>query len=120
MQPLRYILNSGKACLVGRNNKENDYLSFKMAQKGDVWLHTKDIPGSHVVILSNGEQVSEEELFEAASIAAFHSKASASENVPVDYVPIRFVKKPAGAKPGMVIFTNNKTIYVNPKEGSKK
>ena len=120
MQPLRYILNSGKACLVGRNNKENDYLSFKMAQKGDVWLHTKDIPGSHVVILSNGEQVSEEDLFEAASIAAFHSKASSSENVPVDYVPIRFVKKPAGAKPGMVIFTNNKTIYVNPKEGSKK
>ena len=63
--------------------------------------------------------MSEEDIFEAAGIAAFHSKASDSENVPVDYVPIRYVKKPQGAKPGMVIFTNNRTVYTNPKEGNK-
>ena len=118
-QPLKYKLGSGLTCLVGRNNKENDYLTFKMAQKGDVWLHTKDIPGSHVLIQTGGEQITEDEIFEAAAIAAFHSKASQSQNVPVDYVPIRYVKKPAGAKPGMVIFTNNRTVYADPKEGKK-
>ncbi len=118
-QPLKYKLESGLTCLVGRNNKENDYLTFKMAQKGDVWLHTKDIPGSHVLIQTGGEQITEDEIFEAAAIAAFHSKASQSQNVPVDYVPIRYVKKPAGAKPGMVIFTNNRTVYADPKEGKK-
>lgn len=118
-QPLKYKLGSGSTCLVGRNNKENDYLTFKLSNKGDIWLHTKDIPGSHVLIQAGGEQVMEEDIFEAASIAAFHSKASSSENVPVDYVPIRFVKKPQGARPGMVIFTNNRTVYVDPKEGKK-
>ena len=118
-QPLRYRLAGGMTCLVGRNNKENDFLTFKMAQKGDIWLHTKDIPGSHVLIQTGGEQVSEEDIFEAAAIAAFHSKAAKSENVPVDYVPVRYVKKPAGAKPGMVIFTNNRTVYTDPKEGKK-
>ncbi len=118
-QPLKYKLGSGLTCLVGRNNKENDYLTFRMAQKGDIWLHTKDIPGSHVLIQTEGEQITEEEIFEAAAIAAFHSKASQSQNVPVDYVPIRYVKKPAGAKPGMVIFTNNRTVYADPKEGKK-
>ena len=90
-----------------------------MAQKGDIWLHTKDIPGSHVLIQTGGEQVGEEDIFEAAAIAAFHSKAAKSENVPVDYVPVRYVKKPTGAKPGMVIFTNNRTVYADPKEGKK-
>ena len=118
-QPLRYRLMSGMICLVGRNNKENDYLTFKMSQKGDLWLHTKDIPGSHVLVQTGGAQVSEEDIFEAAAIAAYHSKAADSGNVPVDYVPVRYVKKPAGAKPGMVIFTNNRTVYVDPKEGNK-
>ncbi len=117
--PLRYRLKSGLCCLVGRNNKENDQITLKMANKGDLWLHTKDIPGSHVLIQTGGGAASEEDIFEAAAIAAFHSKASTSENVPVDYVPIRFVKKPAGSKPGMVIFTNNRTVYVTPKEGKK-
>ena len=117
--PLRYKLQSGLVCLVGRNNKENDQITLKLANKGDLWLHTKDIPGSHVLIQTGGGEISEEDIFEAAAIAAFHSKASTSENVPVDYVPIRFVKKPAGAKPGMVIFTNNRTVYVTPKEGNK-
>ena len=119
LTPLKFRLGSGLTCLVGRNNRENDYITLKLSNKGDLWLHTKDIPGSHVLIQTGGQQVSEEDIFEAAAIAAFHSKAAGSENVPVDYVPIRYVKKPAGAKPGMVIFTNNRTVYVDPKEGNK-
>ncbi len=101
--------------LVGRNNKENDYLTFKLAGNKDLWLHTKDIPGSHVIVESAGAELDEASIWEAAAIAAYHSKARTSENVPVDYVPIKFVKKPSGAKPGMVIFTNNRTVYVTPK-----
>ena len=119
LSPLKMRLESGLTCLVGRNNKENDYITLKLSNKGDIWLHTKDIPGSHVLIQQGGAGITEDDIFEAASIAAYHSKAADSENVPVDYVPIRYVKKPAGAKPGMVIFTNNKTVYVNPKEGKK-
>ena len=100
--------------LVGRNNKENDILTFKTAGNKDLWLHTKDIPGSHVIVQSGGAELDEEAVWEAAAIAAYHSKARTSENVPVDYVQIKYVKKPAGAKPGMVIFTNNRTVYVNP------
>ena len=100
--------------LVGRNNKENDILTFRTASNKDLWLHTKDIPGSHVIVQSGGAALDEASLFEAAAIAAYHSKGRSSENVPVDYVPVRYVKKPAGAKPGMVIFTNNRTVWVNP------
>jgi len=114
-KPYSYTLSSGKTLLVGRNNSENDWLSFKKASSTDLWFHTKDIPGSHTVLLLNGEEASEKDLFEAAAAAAFHSKASGSENVPVDYTKIKYVKKPNGAKPGMVIFTHNRTLYVNPK-----
>ena len=116
-KPLEFKLESGLKVLVGRNNRENDKLTFKMSEKGDIWLHTKDIPGSHVLIKCGAAGCTDEDLREAAGIAAFHSKAASSENVPVDYVPIRYVKKPQGAKPGMVIFTNNRTLYVDPKEG---
>lgn len=112
--PYRYTLSNGMSVLVGRNNKENDILTFKTAGNKDLWLHTKDIPGSHVIVQSGGAELGEEAVWEAAAIAAYHSKARTSENVPVDYVPIKYVKKPAGAKPGMVIFTNNRTVYVNP------
>ena len=112
--PHRYILSNGMTVLVGRNNKENDYLTLKMASNRDLWLHTKDIPGSHVIVQSGGQELDEEAIFQAAAIAAYHSKARTSENVPVDYVPVKYVKKPAGAKPGMVIFTNNRTVWVNP------
>lgn len=113
-QPYEYTLCDGSQVLVGRNNKENDILTLKTAGKGDLWLHTKDIPGSHVIVKNGGKELSEKALFEAASIAAYHSKGRTSENVPVDYVPVKYVKKPSGAKPGMVIFTNNKTLWVNP------
>ncbi len=118
-EPLRYTLSDGTQVLVGRNNIENDWLTMKHASKTDVWMHTKDIPGSHVIVkMEDGRNVNDlsaELIYEAASIAAWHSKAAGSTNVPVDYVPVRYVKKPNGAKPGMVIFTHNQTVYVDPK-----
>ena len=116
--PLKYTLSDGTRVLVGRNNTENDWLTMKYASKTDVWLHTKDIPGSHVIIrMEDGRNVNDlpaEIIYEAAAIAAYHSKWSDGSNVPVDYVPVRYVKKPNGAKPGMVIFTHNQTVYVDP------
>ncbi len=112
--PHKYVLSNGMSVLVGRNNKENDFLTTKIAGSKDLWLHTKDIPGSHVIVQSGGNELDEVSIFEAAAIAAYHSKGRISENVPVDYVPVKYVKKPAGAKPGMVIFTNNRTVWVNP------
>ena len=115
INPLKYTLSNGMTVLVGRNNKENDQLTLKTASKQDVWMHTKDIPGSHLIIQTGGIQVDDLEdttIYEAASIAAYHSKARTSENVPVDYVPVKYVKKPQGAKPGMVIFTNNRRRIV--------
>lgn len=114
-KPYTYRLPSGKTVLVGRNNNENDWLTLKKAAASDIWFHTKDIPGSHAILVLNGQEPTEEELFAAAAIAAYHSKGADSENVPVDYTKVRYVKKPSGAKPGMVIFTHNRTLYVNPK-----
>ena len=113
--PHKYTSPSGYEILVGRNNKENDELTLKLADKTDLWLHTKDIPGSHVIMKTRGEEPTPEDIYCAAEIAAWHSKAKNSSQVPVDYVRVRYVKKPAGAKPGMVIFTNNRTVYVTPR-----
>ena len=115
-KPRRFTLPCGREIAVGRNNAENDYITFKVGGKTDYWLHTKDIHGSHVVLFMNGETPGEDEIYQAASVAAWYSKGKDSENVPVDYVPLRYVKKPSGAKPGMVIFTNNRTVWVNPKD----
>lgn len=106
----------GFRILIGKNNIQNDYITTKLASKKDLWFHTKNIPGSHVVIMCDGEDVSDETILFAASLAAKNSKAANGANIPVDYTPIKFVKKPAGAKPGMVIYTTNKTVYVTPKE----
>lgn len=114
--PRKYTTTDGFTVLVGRNNRENDVLTLEMAAKGDYWLHTKDIPGSHVILRSEGREISDTAILEAARLAALYSKAKNSENVPVDYVPIRYVKKPSGAKPGKVIFTHNRTVYVDPGE----
>ncbi|QIB69021.1 fibronectin/fibrinogen-binding protein [Aminipila butyrica] len=118
--PRTYTTSDGFRVLVGRNNKENDHLTFKLASAKDLWFHTKDIPGSHAVLFTEGRPASETAIFEAAAIAASHSKGKDSENVPVDYVPVKYVKKPAGAKPGMVIFTNNRTVYVHPQLPQEK
>ncbi len=100
--------------LAGKNNKQNDKLTLKDSNKNDYWFHTKNIPGSHVILVTNGREPSEKALYEAALIAARNSKAKASSLVPVDYTKVRYVSKPNGAKPGMVIYKNEKTIYVNP------
>lgn len=113
--PHSFTTADGFRILVGRNNKENDYLTLKLANKQDLWFHTKDIPGSHVILFTEGRAISETAVLEAAGLAAYYSKGQQSENVPVDYTTVRHVKKPSGAKPGMVIFTDNKTIYVTPK-----
>lgn len=115
IKPFTYTTTDGFKVLAGRNNKENDILTTKKAAKNDLWFHTKDIPGSHTILFTGGKDPSDIAIFEAAAIAAYHSKGRMSENVPVDYTKIRFVKKPSGAKPGMVIFTDNKTVYVTPK-----
>lgn len=113
--PLKYTIDSF-TLLVGRNNKENDYLTLKFAKKNDIWFHTKDIHGSHAVLLLNNKKPSNDILIKCAEITAFHSKARLSSSVPVDTCEIRYVKKPKGAKPGMVIYTNYKTLYVNPRD----
>ncbi|MDR3294934.1 MAG: NFACT family protein [Clostridiales Family XIII bacterium] len=112
--PHAYEISDGFRVLAGRNNRENDVLTFKQASSADLWFHTKDIPGTHVILFTGGRTPSERCIFEAAAIAAWHSKGRGSENVPVDYVLVKHVKKPSGAKPGMVIFTNNRTLYVTP------
>lgn len=116
LPPLEFNSSDGFKILVGRNNKQNDKLTLKTASKNDMWLHTKDIHGSHTIILAEGKEITEQAIFEAACLAAYHSKAQNSSQVPVDYTLVRYVSKPSGAKPGMVIYVNNKTIYVTPKD----
>ncbi|MCT4621373.1 MAG: NFACT family protein [Marinisporobacter sp.] len=114
-KPLSFISSDGFEILVGKNNKQNDQLTLKIASKKDLWFHTKDIPGSHVIVISKNKEIPENTILEAAELAAFHSKGKMSSNVPVDYTPVKNVKKPSGAKPGMVIYENNKTIYITPR-----
>ena len=112
--PEKFMSTSGIEISVGKNNKQNDFLTFKIARKDEVWLHTKDIPGSHVVIHS--AQPDEQTIKEAAMLSAYFSKARESSSVPVDYTEIRHVKKPSGAKPGFVIYFEQKTVFVTPDE----
>jgi predicted ribosome quality control (RQC) complex YloA/Tae2 family protein len=109
-----YVSSDGRSILVGKNNRQNDYLTMRVADPEDTWLHTKDIPGSHVVI--KDPSPSEETLKEAAELAAFFSKSRFSSGVPVDYTQIKHVRKPNGAKPGFVIYDHQKTLYVTPDE----
>ncbi|MBQ3565972.1 MAG: NFACT family protein, partial [Oscillospiraceae bacterium] len=114
--PLEFVSDDGYRIFVGRNNKQNDRLTMKTASKTDIWLHTHNIPGSHVIIETNGDEPPMETIEQAAVLSAVHSKAKNSAQVPVDYCLVKFVKKPNGSKPGMVIFSNNKTLYVMPDE----
>ena len=115
-KPHHYLSSDGFEIFVGKNNIQNDLLTLKMAVSCDLWLHTKVIPGSHVIIKTKGESVPENTILEAANLAAYHSKGRLSGNVPVDYCPKKNVKKPGGAKPGMVIYDHYNTIYVTPSE----
>ena len=112
--PFQFMTEDGKSILVGKNNYQNDRLTFRTAAPDDLWLHAKDIPGSHVILRLSGEEPSEESLHHAAILAAHFSKAQDSSNVPVDYTYRRYVKKPSGSRPGFVIFTHQKTLYVTP------
>ncbi len=112
---LEFESSDGFKIYVGRNNIQNDRLTLKTAAKTDMWLHTKDIHGSHVIIRADGREISDKAIMQAASLAAYHSKAQNSSKVPVDYTLVKHVSKPNGAKPGMVIYVNNKTVYVEPR-----
>lgn len=107
-----YYATDGDLIFVGKNNKQNDYLTNKFARRDEIWLHTKDIPGSHVVI--RNESPSEKTIKEAAVLAAFFSKAKQSSSVPVDFTQVRHVKKPNGSKPGFVIYDQQQTVYITP------
>lgn len=112
--PEAYVATDGTTIYVGRNNKQNDYLTHRLAHRNDIWLHTKDIPGSHVVIRDH--EPSEATILEAAQLAAFYSKAQQSASVPVDYTRIKHVNKPTGAKPGYVNYEQQKTVFVTPEK----
>lgn len=115
-KPLHFISTGGFDIFVGKNNTQNDYLTLKFANSSDMWFHTKQIHGSHTIIkLGRDKDIPDSTIFEAAQLAAYYSKARESSQVPVDYTQIRNVRKPRGAKPGMVIYDGYNTLYVTPK-----
>lgn len=114
--PLTAVTPEGLTILIGKNNRQNDIVTFKQAQHNDIWFHTKDIPGSHVILRSGSQNPTLQSIEVAAHLAAYYSKANQSSNVPVDYTQRRYVKKPTGAKPGFVIYDHQNTIYITPDE----
>ena len=116
LAPLSVITTDGFTLIIGKNNRQNDLVTFKQARPDDIWLHTKDIPGSHVIIRSENREVSSQAINEAAQLAAYYSKGRQSASVPVDYTKRRYVRKPSGAKPGFVIYDHQSTVYVTPDE----
>lgn len=113
-QPIRIRLHENADIYIGKNNKQNDFVTFSLAGPRDLWFHTKNIPGSHVILKTDFIEPTEEDILTAVKLAAYFSQARNSSQVPVDCVPKRFVKKPSGAKPGFVIFTNQTTYYTTP------
>ncbi len=119
-KPREFRTSSGFLVLVGRNNRQNDLLTLKEADRRDIWLHTQKIHGSHVILRTAGRAVDQDTIVEAAKIAAWYSQARESGNVPVDYTEVRYVKKPAGARPGMVVYPRYQTVNVTPEEALVK
>jgi len=115
-KPMEFRSSAGLRISVGKNNAQNDLLTTKMAFKSDIWLHTQKIHGSHVILWTEGGQPDLQSLNEAACLAAWFSQGRESSKVPVDYTPVKFVKKPAGARPGMVVYTTYETAWVTPDE----
>lgn len=111
--PIKYLTTNGYEVLCGRNNLQNEEITFKLAAKDDYWFHAKSVPGSHVLMKTNGDEPPARDMTEAAEIAAFNSTAEGN-NIPVDYAQARYIKKPAGGKPGLVIYHTNYTAYVTP------
>lgn len=113
-KPMEFVSTAGLRIRVGRNNSQNDQLTLKSSFKSDLWLHTQKIHGSHVIVSCQGGQPDQDTILEAAKLAAYYSQAREGQNVPVDYTIVKNVKKPAGAKPGMVIYDHYSTVYVTP------
>ncbi len=113
LRPMQYKTSGGYPLLVGRNNIQNDELTFRIAEKNDIWFHVKDLPGSHVIMVTDGDEPSEKDYTEAAALAAYYSKAS-GDIAAVDYTKVKNIKKPQGAKPGFVIYKTNYTAFVRP------
>jgi len=120
LKPHHYKSSDGFDIFVGRNNKQNDHLTLKRSKPDDLWFHTQKIPGAHVIIRTQKGPIPDSTLYEAALLSAFYSKAHYSSNVPVDYTEVKNIKKPAGAKPGMVIYENYRTIIATPSESKVK
>lgn len=119
-KPMEFRTDAGLRVSVGKNNSQNDQLTTKLASKGDWWLHTQKIHGSHVILWTGGEEPDEESVAQAASLAAWFSQGRAAGKIPVDYTPVKFVKKPAGARPGMVVYTTYRTLIAQPDEALAK
>ena len=115
-KPLEFRTTSGFRVLVGRNNRQNDKLTLKDADYRDLWFHVQKLHGSHVILCTNGGEPGDQDITEAAGLAAYYSQAKDSANVPVDCTQVKYVKKPAGARPGMVIYTTYRTVNVTPAE----
>lgn len=115
-RPMSFRSTEGFPILVGRNNRQNDELTGKMARKDDLWLHVQKLHGCHVIIQCAGEAVPDDTITQAAQLAALYSQAKNSQNVAVDVTPVKFVKKPAGSKPGMAVYYQYRTVYVSPDE----
>jgi predicted ribosome quality control (RQC) complex YloA/Tae2 family protein len=115
-KPMEFRSSTGMRISVGKNNTQNDLLTTKMASKGDIWLHTQKIHGSHVILWTEGRDPDLQSLNEAACLAAWFSQGREGDKIPVDYTPVKFVKKPAGARPGMVVYTTYETAVVTPDE----
>ena len=116
-KPMHFVSSDGYDIYVGKNNKQNDYVTLKLARYTDLWFHTKGIHGSHTIVkCDDALTVPDNTYMQAARLAAYYSKGKASKSVPVDYTEIKNVKKPSGAKPGMVIYVNYNTLYVTPNE----
>ena len=113
-KPMEFRSSSGLRISVGKNNSQNDLLTTKLAYKSDIWLHTQKIHGSHVILWLEGGEADAKSLTEAAQLAAYFSQARDGSKVPVDYTPVKYVKKPAGARPGMVVYTTYQTAVVEP------
>lgn len=116
---LEFVSPGGYRVLAGKNNRQNDRLTLSVAGKSDIWFHAKNVPGSHVILFCEGQTPADADIIFAAIVAAKNSKAAFSSRVAVDYSPVKFVKKPAGAKPGMVIYSTNKTVFVTPPDNQK-
>ena len=110
----------GEKLYMGRNNRQNDELTFRLASKGDIWLHAQKVHGSHVIIAANGRPVPDDTITQAAQLAAYHSELRLGKNVSVDVTPVKQIKRPPGAKPGMVIYHTYRTVIVNPYENIVK